>query len=214
MPKRLYIPYKDAEHLLQEGDVLLFRTKGFISNWIKAEGEGEYSHVAITSESDGLWEAVEFREWYGGRAVNLRNYIELSQKDGTEIDVFRCIPEIANIVFDEKTQSTSLNKITFNPRAVTRCMRELTALPYSYKRIWLILKIKLFKWHMIWDMDKITNDIPSNEIIYPVCSTVLAHCFAINNFILLKNRSDQYIEPSHIALTPRLNYLFTPCIPN
>lgn len=206
---RIYLSYKDAASLIQEGDILLFRGTGFISNLIKMAGEGEYSHVAIASRHNGHWEAVEFREWYGGRTISLENYIAECAKCKTEIDVYRPNDTFTSIRFDGVTREFITHKLKFNGKEITNCMRHLTGFPYSYKRIWLILKIKLFKWRILMDSEKITNEIPTKEIVYPVCSTVLAHCLAINNYLVLRRKSDQYIEPSDFSISPRLNYAFT-----
>lgn len=205
-----FLKFEEAKHLLQEGDVLLFRGNGIISNLIKIAGEGNYSHVAIASNiENGDWEAVEFREWFGGRTINLENYVLYSINKKTFIDVYRSIDFYSCLRFDPEKKEIISNRWKFNGKLVTKCMRKLTGLPYSYKRIWIILKIKLFKIHLLRNLERITNDLPTDEIIYPVCSTVVAHCFAINNCVLLKNKSDQWMEPSDISKSPRLNYLFT-----
>jgi len=201
--------YSEAESLLKEGDILLFRGSGLISNLIKIAGAGQYSHVAIASRVNGYWEVVEFREWYGGRAVNLENYIKLSEKTNTQIDVYRSVDEYNTLTFNEETNEVIKTQSQFDGHKVTRCMRKLTGLPYSYKRIWLLLKIKLFKIHLLRNLEKITDDLPTKEIIYPVCSTVLAHCFSINDYDILKCKSDEWTEPTHFANSTRSNYLWT-----
>lgn len=212
MPTRVEIPYSKAHNLIQEGDVLLFRNHGIISSLIKMAGAGEYSHVAVASRHNGYWEAVEFREWYGGRTVHLENYLKECKKSKNQVDVYRACPNISKLVYNKETDIVEYIRSDFDGKAITNCMRTLTGLPYSYMRILLILKIKLFKWHILWDIDKITNETPSKEIIYPVCSTVLAHCFAVNGWPILRRKSDQYTEPSDFSISPRLNYLFTPII--
>ena len=209
MPNSIYLSYVEAKELIQEGDILLFRGTGLISSFIKMAGEGEYSHIAVASRHNGTWEAVEFREWYGGRTVNLENYIRECKKSKTEIDIYRPTNIFRSIKFDYKTREFLFIDKDFNGKIVTDCMRNLTGLPYSYRRIWLIFKIKLFRWHILWDIKKITNEIPTQEVIYPVCSTVLEHCFAIKGFPILKRKSDQFTEPSDFSRSPRLNYLFT-----
>ena len=205
----VYIKYDRAQHLLQEADVLLFRTKGFISACIRMLGEGLYSHVAIASKYNDFFEVIEYKEWFGGRTTNLENYVKLSKENKTEIDVYRVCPKLSHLEFDPLLDDVKYKQVNFDGREVTECMRKLTGLPYSYRRIFLILKIKLFRWHILWDIKKITNEIPTQEVIYPVCSTVLEHCFAIKGFPILKRKSDQFTEPSDFSRSPRLNYLFT-----
>lgn len=209
MAKYVYIRYDEAKELLQEGDIALFRTRGFISALIKMAGEGLYSHVAIASKHEDEFEIVEYREWFNGRTINLENYVRESKKSKTEIDIYRPIKIFSSIRFDSKTREFIEENKVFNAKQVTKCMRKLTGLPYSYRRIWLMLKIKLFRWHILWNIEKITNEIPTKEVIMPVCSTVLSHCFSINGFPILRTKSDEYTEPSDFSLSPRLNYLFT-----
>lgn len=212
MHERVYIPYSEAEFLIEEGDVLLFRGTGLISNLIKSVTQSEYSHVAIASRHNGNWEIVEFREWFGGRIIDFENYLRQSQASKTEIDVYRPCSHFSKLIFNSETKEVEYKRIKFDGKKITRCMRDYTGLPYSYKRIWLILKIHLFKLHALSNLDKITNELPNKELIYPVCSTISSHCFTKNDYQLLRNRNDQYIEPGHFANSPRLNYLFTPTI--
>lgn len=209
MSKYIYLPYREAKELLQEGDVLLFRSTGFLSALIKVAGESEYSHVAIASKHNNYFEAVEFREWFGSRTINLENYVNLCKKDKTEIDVFRPIPQFTNIKFDLNLRESREETYPFDGKILTDCMRALTGFPYSYKRILIILKIKLFRLHLFRNIEKITKDLPTDEIVMPVCSNVVSHCFNKNHWQLTKRKNDEYVEPGDLARSARLNYLFT-----
>ena len=85
-----YLNYCTARELLREGDVLLFRGRGIIGNIIKRAGEGRYSHVGVASvhPNNGgfIWECIEFREFHGGRIVNLEQYYSKSRKKKCLID--------------------------------------------------------------------------------------------------------------------------------
>src|SRR5690348_776159 len=123
MSNYVYIKYDEAQNLLQEGDVLLFRTKGFISNLIKMIGETPYSHVAICSKHNDNFEVVEMREWFGARTISLKNYLLECKQNKTEIDVYRPINTFSTIIFDVDTKTFN-NKIKdFNGRIITECMR-------------------------------------------------------------------------------------------
>ena len=209
MPTLVKIPYDEAEKLMEEGDILLFRSTGIISALIKMAGQGAYSHAAITAKNNGYTSCIEFREWFSSREINLKNYFLDCKRKKTEIDIYRPIPIFGKLKFDFATQKIIYKEIKFNGKLVTNCMKKLTGLPYSYKRIWLLLKIKLFKWKILKNIEKITNDLPTDELIMPVCSTVIAHCFSVYGFDILYNKSDEYTEPSYIALSTRLCYLFT-----
>jgi len=209
---KLYIPYSECESLLEEGDVALFRGNGIISFFIKIASQGPYSHVGVLSKHGNNFECIEYREFYGGRAVDFENYLKICKDNKTEVDIYRPTPYFGQLKFDINTKETEYKRIKFDGKKVTECMRSLTALPYSYRRIWIILKIHLFRLHLYKNLDKIINEMPTNEVIMPVCSTVVAHCFVKNNYYILRNRSSEFTEPNHFALSPRLNYLFTPTV--
>lgn len=209
MSNRIYVPYVEAKNLLQEADILLFRTTGFISALIRIAGEGEYSHVAIATQHNGEFEVAEYREWYGSRIINLENYIKICKQDKTEIDVYRPIRSFTSIKYNPVLREFDTNIVEFDGKKVTECMRKLSGMPYSYRRILIILKMKLFKWHILWDIEKITRELPTDELVMPVCSTSLHHCFNKHNFPLLRHKSDEYFEPSDFSISPRLNYIFT-----
>ncbi len=128
----LILPYKDIKAKINEGDVLLFRGRGWISTIIGSQTDTTYSHVAIASWSngdantdDGILECVEFREGYGGRAVSLENEVT---RLPNQIDVYRPIPCFAKLIFNPATKEADFVKKDFNGRAVTRIMRKMTGL--------------------------------------------------------------------------------------
>src|SRR5688572_26557383 len=119
---RVFVPYKDAVHIIQEGDILLFRGGGFVSYWIKWASRGEYSHIGIASKHGHMVECVEFREFKGGRTVNLRNYVnDLSGR----IDVYR-VSSSALVYHLTGDHQVKRDVISYNGKAVTATMRELT----------------------------------------------------------------------------------------
>jgi hypothetical protein len=201
--------FSQAKSLIKEGDILLFRTRGIVPFLIRRAGEGQYSHVAIASahrtRGSFFWECVEFREGSGGRSVLLERQVILH--DGL-IDVYRPISPRINISFSSETGKVSETRTKFNGREVTKRMRRMTGLPYGWKRLWWIAKHKLFGLRLLYSMSEVTDDSIVDDI-YPVCSTAIAACFRKAGFDLVKNRSDQATEPSDIARSTSLQYLFT-----
>lgn len=199
--------FSDAQDLLKEGDILLFRGTGLISYFIQRVGRGPYSHVGIASSyrpnGKVIWECVEFREWKGGRAINLERYVD--QNSGL-IDVYRAESRREVPVYREGRVYTK--NIYFNGRDVTEVMRKLTGLPYGWHRIWSIMQIKIPVLRMFGSLEKIYDDT-MKELVYPVCSTAISHAFAKYGYDLTPNRSDEYMEPSDISRSSSLHYLFT-----
>ena len=95
----MLIKYEEAESILQEGDILLFRGKGLISFLIQRYTGGIHSHVALASKCNDTWMCVEFREFKGGRSVSLESQVK---DNPTNIDVFRPIRSIIQKYFVEE----------------------------------------------------------------------------------------------------------------
>ncbi len=216
--------YSDVKSLIREGDVLLYRGTGWFSFLVRAYGESRYTHCGLASwwngdanTSYGILESVEFREGSflsglfgssgggGGRSINLDREIK---KYSGKIDVYRPTQNFGYHKFDPIKKTTEYSKISFDGRAVTRTLRHMTGLPYGWKKVWFVAKYRLFCLGLYNNYEALMND-SVQEIIYPVCSSVLAYAFNSNNFDLIKNKSDDWTSPGDIANSPRLSYLFT-----
>lgn len=209
--QKLILPYSEIKAYINEGDVLLFRGKGFISSIIGSQTDTDYSHIAVASWSngdantiDGMLECVEFREGKGGRTTNLEVQVE---QNPNQIDVYRAVPNFSTLTFVESTKEVLLSQKDFNGRAVTRIMRKMTGLPYGWRRIWWMAKKKLIFLRLFSKRDLMSDKL--TDIVYPVCSTAVAYAFNTNGFDLINNRSDEWCEPGDISKSSRLNYLFT-----
>lgn len=207
--KKIEIPLSDSLNLIKEGDVLLFRNKALISRLVGRAGEGQYCHVGVASKNDGFVECVEFKEWRGGRSVSLERVVEIY---GGEIDIYRLSPVKYIYKYDSSQNAViSEEKIfnTFTAKRVTNCMRKMTGLPYGWTRILWIFLHKFPITRFFYDINNLTLDVPSEQQVYPVCSTSLAHCFNKAGFDLVNHRSDEYTEPNDIARSSILSYVFT-----
>jgi hypothetical protein len=209
--QRVILPFKEIKAKINEGDVLLFRGQGWISQIIGSQTDTNYSHVAIASWSngdantdDGILECVEFRENYGGRAISLENEVKRLPNC---IDVYRPVPVFGKLIFNPETKETEFTKKDFNGKAVTRTLRRMTGLPYGWKRILWMAKNKLV-FFRLFDKSRLMDD-RLKDVVYPVCSTTVSYSFNKENFDLINNKSDEWSEPGHIAMSARLNYLYT-----
>lgn len=223
MSKKTILNFADAKPLINEGDVLLFRGRGWASYFIGIAGESVYSHVAVASWHNGdqkhlgILECVEFREGSmlnglfngnsggGGRTVTLLTQVNQYPE---QIDVYRPTNTYTQYEFDAETKSTIVKSIAFNGKAVTNTMRRMTGLPYGWKRIMWLAKQKLAGFRLFYNRESLMND-RMGEIIYPICSTAVAYAFNSNNFDLINNKADEWTEPADIARSARLSYLFT-----
>lgn len=205
--------YLEVKRYINEGDVLLFRGKGFLSKIIGSSTETPYSHVGLASwingranTDDGILECVEFREGSGGRSINLHQAVK---KHDCCIDVYRPNPVFFSYIFDENNdKKIVLSQKEFDGKAVTNIMRKMTGLPYGWRRILWMFRHKLFMFRLFGNTNKLILD-ELNDMIYPVCSTAVAYSYNSNGYDLVKNRSDEWTEPGDIAKSTQLNYLFT-----
>lgn len=207
--KYLYRKYADIRTQIWEADVLLFRGTGLISKLIKIVGKNEYTHVGLASwqwvkNKRGIFvpdtlELIEFREFLGGRIVNLSTQVD---RFSGHIDVFRPSRHIQ--VFDEKNPSGKTK--TLNPTAVTNTMRTMTGLPYGWYRIWLIAQNNMLGFRLF---NKPNNNDNYKAETYPVCSGAVARSFRKGAYDLVKIKSDDDTEPADIARSCALSYMFT-----
>lgn len=209
MPVRKFLDYQDARKLLREGDVLLFQGGNSLASFfITRASEGLYSHVGVASAvgSNGslIWECVEFREWKGGRSVNLERYVKQSK---VAIDVYRVPLRRHTLQLNEQGDYEE-KEVVFNGKTVTNTMRRMTGLPYGWERIWWIASRKIPFLRAFYNIESTTDD-SVQDLIYPVCSTAVAYAYSRAGYDLLHNRSDNATEPSDISRSPLLFYLFS-----
>jgi hypothetical protein len=211
---RILVPYEECKSKILEGDILLFRGAGTASRFIRRASKGIYTHVGAASWANGptnpepILECVEFREGVGGRTVYFEN--ELRKHNGT-IDVYRTTPYYNKFFYDPEKKSVESVLQTFDGKAVTRVMRKMTGLPYGWRRIWWMAKhdIPCLRW--FYQIEDLMDD-KLNAVVYPVCSTAIAHAWNTINFDLIPNQSDSWSSPSDISRSCLLSYVFTPIL--
>ena len=202
------LPLENAKAYINEGDVLLFRGNSWFSHLLGMVGFSTYTHVAVASWHDkknNFLECVEFKEWIGGRSVNLEVVV---QENPELIDVYRPSPYIIQHYYYNCRIFQKVKK--FNGNLVTQAMRKLTGLPYGWIRIWWMAQFHIPFLRMFKDISYTLND-ESKDVVYPVCSTAVAHAFSSSSYDLVNNKSDEWTEPADIARSKLLSYLFTLC---
>ena len=227
MKKPSVYPLSAVEHLIKEGDVLLFRGKGITASFIRRSGKGVHTHAGLASWccENTILEIVEVREWYGGRSVNLKGQLDA---DG-RIDVFRPSSTVewwqnANegppddklkiLVKGEMPGSETIplpvivkKTASYNGRKATNYMRGLTGASYGWGLIWLIVRYKIPLLRRYWPIT--TDDTWQPGGIFQVCSTAIAEAFCQTFVDLVPNLPNALVEPSDLARSPLLHYLFS-----
>lgn len=207
-----FISYQKCVEYIQEGDILLFRGDTVISYLLQAANESQYSHVGIAGkDSQGNWECVEMKEFYGGRSVPLLEYL---QRWSGRIDVYRPISpaRIMQVNYVDQKLITNESLVYYDGALVVACMREVNKLSYGWKRIGWMAKRHVPFARLFF---RVTPDTFDDELIdtwNKVCSTLVSHCIRKCWADLIKNRSDARMEPGDISKSPLIQYLFTPVL--
>ena len=156
-------------------------------------------------KEDALLECVEFHEKHGARSLNLEVY---NKMDNRKIDVYRAVPYRLTTTFDPITKKITHTKVFFDGKAITQDFRKLSGMPYGWRRIWRIALHKMAISRIFYNPDNTTSDEPA-DIIYPVCSTAVAHFCSLHNWDLVRNKSDEWTEPGYIGMSPIIEYVFS-----
>ena len=219
MNKQYNIPYSKAKEFIEEGDVLLFKGKGFAAWWIKKAGQGEHTHVGLASwPNHKVLEILEFREGnplaliFGRSGTGEGHAVILSRQvkshDG-RIDVYRPSKRHQNIIFDGESETVKYKTVIFNGKKITNAFRRLTGQPYGWKTIWGFVKYSMFGLRLIYNTTKRVLDDTFVDQNFPVCSTSVAMVFRDKYVDLVPNKSDSGTIPADLSRSSTLNYLFT-----
>lgn len=202
--EKIKIELKDCEHLIEDGDILLFRGKGIVSRLIEKYSFGRYSHVGIANWNDGNLMCLEMREFRGGRSVYLESQID-SEK--TEIDVYKVSHNMSYKTYHMNklyNVDKTLNNLT-RQRIVNRMIEYVTGQPYGWSNIGKILLTYLPFTRLLWGYN--TED--DYETKYHICSSAVSYCYRTEYIDLVPMLSDQYVTPNHISRSALLKYQFT-----
>lgn len=181
---------RHAEDRICDGDLLLFRGRGFLARLIRIAGRSEYTHAARAVWWGDTLFCCEVRELQGGRAVTLES--QVARLPGS-IDVFETNPGDRWRGYDQ-------------PGAV-RYIRRLAGCDYGYFGVLLAALRHLPMWRL-WvrpDMDdlKITSRPP-------FCSEACALADRVGGGIdPVPHLADRVTEPADLARSPFYRYRFT-----
>ena len=87
------VSYAKVRRKIQTADILLFRGRGCTSRVLSVAGRSPYTHAAICVWHHNVLLCAEFREFRGGRSVNLSSQV---RRFPGRIDVFRA-PSLAKL---------------------------------------------------------------------------------------------------------------------
>lgn len=192
-----------AINYINSGDIALFEGSGPVSKIIRTfSGGGSFSHVGLLSWTGTSIECLEYREFKGARAVNLKREVE--KKPG-KIAVFSCTDEISRWLYDKTEKRLKEKRLILDRIGVVNCMRELLGSDYNYSSIWNIAKRNIPGLRLFYSMNADDSISDGSKFI---CSSSLAHCFTKVNFDLFPYKADNLVTPNDYAENPLLSYLF------
>lgn len=201
--ERVLIPYAEAKHRLQDGDLLQFRGAPWspVSAAIRAVGRSPYSHSGMVARVNGYLECLEVREGWGGRITELSWQVE----EYGAIDVYRPSPSHHKYVDGRWVEV----RLTAERRAkMVRLMRSYCRpREYGYGKVfhvWLT-HLPVVRWLL-----PIDTDDKENRDIAPFCSEAYCHACRLAYTDPVPNKPDWRTEPGDLTRSPLLdNYLFT-----
>lgn len=216
---QIILPYQEAHRLLHEADVLLFRAQNPIGLAIAAYGHGIHSHVGLAHKEGTDWFCVEEREFKGGRKVDLKGE---AVKFPNKIDVFRVSqkvslpylntwnPYTALVIGgtqDANAPEVTIRQKTFSPEIAKQIIDDalkIVGKPYSWWTIWRMALGYLPIGRLV--PENVKDD---NGIDYYVCSTLVSALYREHFIDLVPFLNDYRVQPTDLARSALLNYLFT-----
>lgn len=181
------VPLAEAAPLIRDGDLLLWRRRGFIA----IAGRGRHSHAAKSAWWDGDLFCLEMREFAGGRAVTLASQV---RRAPGRIDVYETNPEDRWPEYDRA--------------AATRAMRRKAGEDYSYAGIVraALLHLPLVR---IFARPCFRDDRPANDLP-EFCSQACASADRVGGGVdPVPNLGDRLTEPADLARSPFYRYRCT-----
>ena len=206
----MIIPYNQSKELIKEADILLFRAGRFptIGWWISKYTHSYYSHAALAHWNGDELDAVEFREFVGGRIYPLEEYI----KDGKRIDVFRCVDTAIYpcIEIIDNTYWLSYKEKRFDADVATKITNTAIDLvdkigKYSYWTIWQMFKSYIPFVRLGRKIAK--NGEPDTKQF--VCSTLVTYVYRKHFIDPVPFLCDSMTAPGDLARSGLFSYLFS-----
>jgi len=178
--------YQDVRHEIRDGDLLLFRRRGFIA----VAGRGVHVHAAKAAWWYEDLFCLETRWLVGSRAVTLSSQV---RRYPGQIDVFEVNPDRRWPEYDR--------------RGAARFMRRLAGRSYGYAGLVgaALLHLPVVRWFVRPDTaDRARDHRP------PFCSQACAMADRIGGGVdPVPHLADRLTEPADLARSPFYRYRFT-----
>ena len=173
-----------------DGDLLLFRGRGFFARLIGVAGRSDYTHAARASWWCDTLFCCEVRELKGGRAVTLESQV---RKYPGVIDVFEANPDNRWPHYDR--------------RGAMRLMRRLAGCDYGYLGVLKAALRHVPVWRFLVRPDMDDKKMTSQP---PFCSEACALADRLGGGVdPVPQLADRVTEPADLARSAFYRYRFT-----
>lgn len=206
----MILNFEQAKKLIQEGDVLLFRSPPFpaIGWWITRYTRGLYSHVGLAHWDNDILYCVEQREFLGGRSVTLDSQTKVNPG---RIDVFRAKPKVfapkvsvgpvkPGVVYESRNLTYEVK------RQIVETGLKMTGTGYGWANIWGIFKAYAPFARIVMRKPPIDDSVESKAY---VCSTLVTYSYRKHYADPCPNLNDDRTTPDDISRSALFDYLFT-----
>lgn len=173
------LPYGEARALIQSGDLLLFRSRGWIASLIRWATRSRYSHVGLAVWTFGRLMVAESRELRGCRLVPLSAAI-----GAAHVDLY----QVGDATADARSK-------------VVGAALERLGQAYGWGSIvrMALGRLILLRWRRRYSED---DQLPPGTHL--VCSAYVAACWRLAGVDLVPNLADSSTEPGDLARSSRL----------
>jgi len=208
---KIVLPYDEARKHILDGDVLLYSSRGVVSELIKIGTLSPYSHAGLAGWTNGSPTSEHSRLmayemlWHGGAGSTLASHVD---KWPGRIDVYRVSDTHTVFEWDALLKIQSGRTRVFDRKAAVAAMRDFCR-PGEYGMMhlfWTALTrlpgVRIFK-------RPPTNDQLEDRSRPPYCSEAVACALRAAFTDVVKNMPDHYTAPGALARSPLLHYMFT-----
>ncbi len=187
---RCHVNLDDVAADIRDGDLLLFRGRGFVARLIGVAGRSEYTHAARAVWWGGDLFCCEVRELKGGRAVTLESQV---RRFPSAIDVFEVNPSGRWREYDR--------------HGAVRFIRRLAGCDYGYRGLMTAALRHLPLWRFMVRPDGDDKRVAHEP---PFCSQASTMADRLGGGVdPVPQLADRLTEPADLARSPFYRYRFT-----
>ena len=184
MSKPIRVSYSKARLSIRDGDLLLFRPRGFIWRLIAVAGRSKYTHAAMAAR------------WHG----RIHCLQQTSDEDHKPLlsELVKRWPGVIDVY--------SVVKTPYNRTAAVKAMIAIAGKHYGW---WNLFRASFCHLPVVRLFVKPDLDDKSTTVESPFCSQAVSDVMRIGGVDPVPNLSDRLTEPGDLARSSAFKYRFT-----